>query len=155
MSGQHREVEVIPRTGVAIAAGVASLLVLAWMLVLHASPLGPRIGFGAVLGLVVFLYGCLVAYVYGDARRRGMRPGAWAVVAALVPNALGFVAYFLLRDPVRRPCSSCGATSRRDVAFCPQCGSPLRDLCTACRRPVEPSWRNCGHCGAPLAEQVR
>ena len=120
MSGLRREVEVIPHSGVAVSACVASVLAFLWIVVVRDMPPGLRIGLGATLGLVIFLYGYFVAYVYGDAKRRGMRPGAWALVAALVPNALGFVAYFLLRDPLLRACGGCGATSRRDLAFCPQ-----------------------------------
>jgi RNA polymerase subunit RPABC4/transcription elongation factor Spt4 len=100
------------------------------------------------MALFVFSYGFLVSYVYGDAKRRGMRALVWAVVAALVPNALGFIAYFLLREPLLKPCGACGVLARRDLAFCPQCGSPLAQVCPSCRRAVEPAWKHCAHCGA-------
>ena len=92
--------------------------------------------------------------VYGDAKRRGMRHVLWTLVAMFVPNALGFIAYFILRDPLLQPCAACGATARRDFAFCPQCGSPLPRVCPSCRRPVEPIWPHCAHCGQKVHAQA-
>jgi hypothetical protein len=147
MSRLREELGVAPRSGVAISALLAFVAALLWVLVTDQFPLGARIALGAALALFIFLYGFLVSYVYGDAKRRGMRQGPWALVAALVPNALGFIAYFLLREPLLQPCGACGAKARRDFAFCPQCGSPLRLVCPACRRPVETAWGHCAHCG--------
>ncbi len=57
------------------------------------------------------------------------------------------------RAPLLQPCAACGATARRDFAFCPQCGSPLPRICPSCRRPVEPVWPHCAHCGQKLHAQ--
>lgn len=143
-----QELRVAARPGVAISALVAFIAALLFVLLAGKHPLAARIAFGAILALLIFLYGFLVSYVYGDAKRRGMRHVLWALVAAFVPHALGFIAYFLLREPLLQTCGTCGATSRRDFAFCPQCGSPLRQVCPACRRPVETAWSHCAHCGA-------
>ena len=143
------------RTGVAISALVALALAGVFCLVLRGSPLVPRLGFASVLAVFVFLYGCLVSYVYADAKRRGMRAGVWAALAALVPHALGFIAYFLLREPLLQRCTGCGTAARNDLAFCPQCGTPLRNICAACRRPVEAVWSHCAHCGAAIVESAR
>jgi double zinc ribbon protein len=149
MSRLGREFAVVPRAGV-LASGLvafAAALLFAW-----AGQGVPRFLFplAALMWLFVFVYGCLVAYVYGDARRRGMRHVAWTLVAALVPNGIGLLAYFLLREPMLRRCGACGTAARRDLAFCPQCGSPLAPACPACRRPVEAHWSHCAHCGANL-----
>jgi len=109
-----------------------------------------RLLFSACFALFSFAYGFLVCYVWGDARRRGMRHRIWALVAALVPNGLGFLAYFLLREPVLRRCGSCGTAVRRDLAFCPQCGAGLARACPSCRKLIEPDWGHCAHCGAKL-----
>ena len=146
-----QELRVAPRPGVVVSALLAFACALLWVVLPNEFPLVARVVLSAALALFVFLYGFLVSYVYGDAKRRGMRQGVWTLVAALVPNALGFIAYFLLREPVLQPCASCGATARRDLAFCPQCGSPLRTICPACRRPLEAAWSHCGHCGTKLA----
>jgi Double zinc ribbon len=150
MSRLRREFAVAPRLGVAISALLALVGALLWVLLEGERPPATRIVLGAALALFIFVYGALVSYVYGDAKRRGMRHGVWALVAACVPNALGFIAYFLLREPLLQRCAACGATGRREFAFCPQCGSPLARVCPACRRPVEPAWSHCAHCGAKL-----
>jgi hypothetical protein len=147
----RQELGVAPRFGVVLSALFAFMGGLLIVLVPNELLLAVRIALGILLALFIFIYGFLVSYVYGDAKRRGMRHGAWAAVAALVPNALGFIAYFLLREPLLQPCPSCGATARRDLAFCPQCGAPLRAACPACRRPLEAAWSHCAHCGTKIA----
>jgi RNA polymerase subunit RPABC4/transcription elongation factor Spt4 len=155
MNWLRREFGVAARRGVAISAALAFVAALLFVLVIHEPPFAVRIALGAAMAVFVFLYGFLVSYVYGDAKRRGMRHGLWALVAACVPNALGFIAYFLLREPLLQPCGACGTLARRDFAFCPQCGSPLRRVCRACRRPVETAWSHCAHCGAALLEDAK
>jgi hypothetical protein len=150
MNRLRQEFGVAARLGVAISALLAFIAALLFVLLAGKHPLAARIALAAALALFIFLYGLLVSYVYGDAKRRGMRHRLWALVAAFVPNALGFIAYFLLREPLLQPCAACGATGRRDFAFCPQCGSPLRRVCSACRRPVEPAWSHCAHCGTKI-----
>lgn len=147
----RQEFAVAPRSGVAVSALVAIVAANLWFLVARGFPLPHRIVFGSVIALLIFLYGFLVCYVYGDAKRRGMRHVLWAVVAAVVPNALGFIAYFLLREPLLRTCGACGTSARRDFAFCAKCGGPLAQVCPQCRRAVDPSWTHCAHCGSPMA----
>lgn len=154
MSRLSQEFKVAARTGVVISA---ILVASAWILFIFLAddpPLGARIALGLFAALVVFTYGFLVSYVYGDAKRRGMRHVLWTLIAFFVPNALGFIAYFLLREPLLQPCPACGATARRDFAFCPQCGSPLPRVCPSCRRPVEPVWPHCAHCGKKLVGEA-
>ena len=146
-----QECRVAARWGVGVSALLSFVCAFLFVLVAREAPLGLRLVLGSALALFIFLYGFLVAYVYADAKRRGMRPWPWALVAGCVPNALGFIAYFLLREPLLQPCGACGATTRRDCAFCPQCGAPHVRTCPACRRAVETAWAHCGHCGATLA----
>jgi hypothetical protein len=150
MNRLRQEFGVAARLGVAISALLALVAALLFVLIAGEPPPAARIALAAALALFIFLYGLLVSYVYGDAKRRGMRHRLWALVAAFVPNALGFIAYFLLREPLLKPCGTCGATARRDFAFCPQCGSPLSQVCPACRRPVETAWSHCAHCGTKI-----
>jgi Double zinc ribbon len=147
MSGLREELSVAPREGTVGSAAVGVVFGLLWCLVAAGFPLPARIALGGLIAFLIFLYGFFVSYVYGDAKRRGMRYRLWAVVAAVVPNALGFIAYFLLREPLLRTCGACGASARRDFAFCAECGSPLAQACPACRRPVDPAWTHCAHCG--------
>jgi hypothetical protein len=102
---------------------------------------------------VAFLgaYVLLVGYVFGDARRRGMNHLLWTLLAIFIPNAIGIILYFILRDPVPVPCPGCGAPARKGHAYCASCGAAVRPACPQCRQPVEPGWRNCAGCGASLA----
>jgi hypothetical protein len=83
-----------------------------------------------VLGFVAGLFiGCLFAiwvlalgYVYADARRRNMPHIPWTLTAAIVPNLLGFLLYFVLRKPLASPCPHCRQPIAADQRFCPSCG---------------------------------
>jgi hypothetical protein len=150
MSWLRREFGVAPRTGVTIALFMGLVAAAAFSFAALGFPLPLRVCFAAVMGFFVFVYALLVAYVYGDARRRGMRHVVWTLVAALVPNAMGIIAYFLLREPLLKPCAACGTPARRGFAFCTRCGAPLAQTCAACRRALDPGWTHCAHCGAPV-----
>jgi len=151
MSWLRRELAVAPRAGVAISLLMAAAASVAFAFVAQGFPIPVRSVMVAAMAFLVFLYGFLVSYVYGDARRRGMRHLIWTGVAALGPNGLGIIAYFLLREPLCKPCPACGAPARRGFAFCTQCGATLAQACATCRRALEPGWTHCGHCGAPVA----
>ena len=149
MSRIREEFSIIPRrsrTFSVALAGAAALLILVFAEV----PLGPRIAIAILAPTVLLIYVLLVSYVYGDSKRRGMRPVLWTLVALFVPNAIGIIAYFIVREPVLHPCPSCGTAARREFAFCPSCGITLARACPSCRRPVEPIWTHCAHCGGKL-----
>ena len=108
--------------------------------------------FALTLVGVAFLgaYVLLVGYVFGDARRRGMNHVLWTLLAVFIPNAIGIILYFILRDPAPVPCPSCGTPAPKGHAFCAACGAAVRVSCGQCRQPVEPGWRACPRCGAAL-----
>ena len=101
---------------------------------------------------VAFLgaYVLLVGYVFGDARRRRMNYVLWTLLAIFIPNAIGIILYFILRDPIPVPCPACGTPARKGHAFCAGCGAAVRTACPQCRQPIETGWRNCARCGAAL-----
>ena len=113
-------------------------------------PLPVRIFIPIFAGCSLGGYATLVAYVYGDARRRGMRHVMWTLLAAFIPNAIGIILYFILRDPMPVHCSHCGSLTHPTHAFCPRCGAPVQPSCTACHRPVQAGWTHCASCGRPL-----
>jgi hypothetical protein len=78
--------------------------------------------FGITFGVFTAAYFLALGYIYGDARRRQMPTWAWLIAAAVIPNLIGFILYFLLRRPLLGPCSSCGKPIRRGEAFCSHCG---------------------------------
>jgi hypothetical protein len=105
----------------------------------------------ALVGVAtVGAYVLLVGYVCGDARRRGMSSVLWTLLAIFIPNAIGIILYFLLREPIPVPCPNCGTPAKKGDAFCAGCGAAVRAACQACRQPVEPGARNCTRCGAPF-----
>lgn len=102
------------------------------------------------MAVIFAIYVLLIGYVYVDARRRGMRYVVWTLLAIFVPNAVGIILYFLLREPIQRPCPNCGTGSKPGLAYCPNCGAAVARSCPQCKSPVEASWRNCAHCGVVI-----
>jgi len=98
--------------------------------------------------LVASTWLLLIGYVYGDAKRRGMRHVMWTLLAIFIPDAIGIILYFVLRDPMPSPCPGCGANVRSTFTFCPNCSAPLKPTCPQCGRPMERGWKHCPNCGA-------
>ena len=154
MSQFRKELRVIPRT-VWIIALVLLLMIPTAAIVLTAVGVKdpwfiPFLPLTATL-ILLSIYVLLVGYVNGDARRRGMRYVVWTLLAIFVPNAIGIILYFLLREQLQRPCPSCGAGYKLGLAYCPHCGTAVGRICPECKRPIEESWKNCAHCGVPVS----
>jgi hypothetical protein len=81
-------------------------------------------GAGLLTGVVVAAWLLCLGFVFADARRRAMRPFLWVLVAALFPHLLGFLLYFVMRQPIASTCSHCGRTIPLNERFCSWCGSP-------------------------------
>lgn len=113
-------------------------------------PLAGKIAFSIWPGLLVGIYVLLIGYVNADARRRGMRPVLWTLLAIFVPNGIGIILYFVFRETLLAKCSNCGAQGRQNFAFCPQCGTQLVPACPVCKRNVEAGWQRCPYCGTAL-----
>lgn len=152
------EVKLIPGVAWAIGALLYLLMVLLFVRVVFPDPdIAAWPGFARFLFMVcvplpLFLFVLLVGYVYADAKRRAMRHVLWTWVAALVPNGIGVILYFVMRTPIApHPCPQCGANARPGFAFCPQCGIALSPACPGCRRAAEPGWSHCPFCGTKLS----
>jgi len=113
-------------------------------------PLLAKAAFTVVLPAFLSIYVLLIGFVYADAKQRGMRYVMWTWLAALVPNAIGVILYFLLRDPLPAPCPKCGEVALGVFAFCPKCGTVLKPACAHCQRAVERGWTHCAYCGTAL-----
>ena len=96
-------------------------------------------------------YTLLVGYVYGDARRRGMRYVMWTLLAIFLANGIGIILYFILRDPLLVYCPRCGTGVLPSHAFCPRCGAGVQPACRACHRTVQTGWTHCAWCGTQLS----
>ena len=113
-------------------------------------PLVARALLAALPGLPFVAWAGLAGYVNKDARRRGMRYVMWTLLAIFIPNAIGIILYFILRDPLLAPCPQCGVQARQGYAFCQNCGAALTQVCPKCRHAVEAGWSHCVSCGATL-----
>jgi hypothetical protein len=80
------------------------------------------LGMGLLVGVVMAVWVICLGYVYGDARRRAMPPILSTLMAAFIPNLLGFLIYFVIRRPIALPCAQCGQAMRADHPFCSWCG---------------------------------
>ena len=47
------------------------------------------------------------------------------LLAIFIPNALGIILYFVLREPMMTPCPQCSTLVKPGFAFCPACGTKL------------------------------
>ena len=95
-------------------------------------------------------YAVLAGYVFGDARRRGMRYVLWTWMAILIPNGIGIILYFILREPLLAYCTACGGATQPGFAYCPRCGVGVAPACKQCRRITQAGWSHCAYCGTQL-----
>jgi hypothetical protein len=93
-----------------------------------------------------------IGYVYGDSKRRGMNPTLWTLVVIFVPNFIGFIVYFLVREPIKGNCTGCGRSVSTTAAFCPHCGHALKRHCPECKIQLDEDHQFCPGCGKSVSE---
>ncbi len=113
-------------------------------------PVGLRIGLGLFLGLLLFFWFLLIGYVNRDSKRRGMSRALWTLLVIFIPNGIGFIIYFLIRQPLSMPCPHCGTRVEPGFNFCPKCQFNLTPTCPHCSRPVRHGDVFCAYCGQEL-----
>jgi hypothetical protein len=111
-------------------------------------PVAFGIAFGLVIGALLGVYLLAIGYVNRDAKRRGMSSALWTLIVIFVPNALGFLIYFLMREPQRSPCPSCGQPVQPAFNYCPACHHALKPVCQSCGKALAPEQAFCPYCGA-------
>lgn len=109
---------------------------------------------GLLTGVAIACYCLLIGYVNVDAGRRGMSRTLWTLLVIFVPNALGFILYFLLRQPATQPCPQCHTPVQASFNYCPTCHTKLHPHCAQCQRPVRLTDTFCPYCGFKLDEIV-
>ena len=122
----------------------------------NANPPPPLVAalLGFLAGAVIACYMLLIGYVNVDAGRRGMNRLVWTLLAIFVPNALGFILYFLLRQPMMQPCPQCHSAVQASFNYCPTCNTKLHPHCAQCQRMVRLNDTFCPYCGFKLEEIV-
>ena len=110
---------------------------------------------GAVTGvsLVMASFTFLIGYVNRDAKRRGMNSALWTLlVIVLLPawTFIGFLIYFLMREPMPYDCPQCGKSVGARFNFCPNCKCNLHPSCPNCKREVVETDKFCPYCAHEL-----
>jgi RNA polymerase subunit RPABC4/transcription elongation factor Spt4 len=87
-------------------------------------------------------------------RTRTAHEPLWTIVAVFIPNALGIILYFVLRQPLRSACPHCGNAVQPGFNFCPRCSYKLSPSCLQCQRVVGVNDVYCPYCGTPIRNQA-
>jgi hypothetical protein len=112
---------------------------------------------GLGIAIPVFCVVLLAGYVYRDAGRRGMNAPLWVfLVLVLLPAYLlvGFVMYFVAREPLPYHCPKCGTMVSARFNYCPGCKYELNRTCASCQGEVGDMDKYCPHCGNDVAPSV-
>jgi len=113
-------------------------------------PLPFQLLLGLLFGTLAAFVLLLIGYVNGDSKRRGMNSTLWTLLVIFIPNAIGFILYFLLRQPILVPCPQCGTATHANVNYCPKCKYNLRPTCPNCKHAISPEDRFCSYCAHEL-----
>ena len=116
----------------------------------HSPPFPVRVLLTFVTGIAISIYFLLVGYVNQDAKRRDMGQVLWTLLVIFIPNAIGFLVYFLLRKPLVQYCPKCGERVEKDFHFCSKCGCELSPACGSCGRTLDHGYSVCPYCGKAL-----
>ncbi|HKH99043.1 MAG TPA: zinc ribbon domain-containing protein [Candidatus Sulfotelmatobacter sp.] len=148
------ELRFIPRWAWVLAGLVLVCIPVLFTVVLAHDPKAPpfwgRVGLGTLCGIFLSFYCLLIGYVNRDAGRRGMNRWVWTLLAMFVPNALGIILYFLLRQPLPSLCPQCGTALQTGFNFCPRCSFKLSPSCPQCQRVVGVNDVYCPYCATSL-----
>jgi len=117
----------------------------------HHRPLAVVAFWGITVGMFFAFHMLMIGYVTRDAKRRGMNPLLWILVLiALMPAGVGFIVYFMLRQPLVLTCPKCTRQVEARFNFCPRCQHQLNPVCPECRHGVTPGDAFCANCGNSL-----
>jgi len=119
-----------------------------------APPVWGRALLGLMTGILLACYILFIGYINRDAKRRGMSQVLWTCIAVLIPNALGIILYFVLRQPLRGGCPQCGTAIQSGFNFCPQCHFKLSPNCPQCQHAVGVTDVYCPYCGTSLQTPI-
>ncbi|MGO8817036.1 MAG: zinc ribbon domain-containing protein [Terriglobia bacterium] len=151
----REEFRLVPKAMVAVAVLIFLVIQVLLLVVVfrhdpHAPPVAFRIPIGVLAGSVLAFFLMLVGYVNRDAKRRGMNHVLWTVLVLVIPNAIGYIIYFVVRQPILGTCPHCGATVNPAFNYCPKCQFNLHPACPQCHRGIEAGATFCPYCSAEL-----
>lgn len=111
-------------------------------------------GVVTLVALVTASFSFLIGYVNRDSKRRGMNSALWTLlVIVLLPawTFIGFLIYFLMREPMPYDCPQCGKSVGARFNFCPNCKCNLHPSCPNCKHEVVETDKFCPYCAQDLA----
>jgi RNA polymerase subunit RPABC4/transcription elongation factor Spt4 len=158
-SGNYEGAKLIPWWSVVLAVGFFFAIQALLHLVLiprdpNPKPLYFTVIWGILLGMFFAFYMLIIGYVTRDSKRRGMFTAMWVLIMiSLLPSGVGFVVYFLLRQPVQMSCPHCKAGVAEEFNFCPSCQFQLNPVCDHCQRALGAGHAYCPHCGSAVSER--
>ncbi len=120
----------------------------------HAPPFAVQVAIAILAGSALGFYLLLIGYVNRDAKRRGMSPTLWTLLVLCIPNGIGFIIYFVVRQPIWSACPQCGAMVNPTFNYCPKCRCLLHPVCPRCHRTIEVGATFCPYCSADLKGQA-
>jgi hypothetical protein len=103
-------------------------------------------------GTILAFLALMVGYVNKDAGQRGMSRTLWTLLVIFIPNAIGFILYFFLRNPLQTECPKCGMVVDQRVNFCPSCRYSFHQTCPKCSSAVRPGDTFCANCGDTIPQ---
>ena len=114
-------------------------------------------GIVTMVSIMFALFIFMTAYVNRDASRRGMNSALWTILILIfLPTwgLIGFVIYFLMREPLAYPCPQCSASVSARFNFCPNCKCNLQPSCPQCKHEVAELDKFCPYCGTDLGDSA-
>lgn len=76
---------------------------------------------GLAVLLLIGLNGAIAVFIYRDASRMGMNTWLWMTAVIYMPNLIGLLIYFVVRQQHKRD----GGVSAKEE-YCPHCGHMIR-----------------------------
>jgi RNA polymerase subunit RPABC4/transcription elongation factor Spt4 len=140
--------------GLAVAAfaGMEALFLILVARQPQPPPRALQVVLGALTGTLLGFFMLLIGYVNRDAKRRGMNVALWTILVIFIPNAIGFIIYFLVRHPLMIACPQCRTMANPSFNYCPKCKFNLHPSCPQCHRAVRLGDTYCPYCAHELAE---
>lgn len=105
-----------------------------------------------IIVAIVLVFSSISYFVYKDAPNHGLEPWLWMTIATYVPNFIGLIVYFIMRNNKKKVCGKCSNAFSKELKTCPYCGHDHRLLCPQCKGEVEDDWRVCPHCKEHLPQ---
>ena len=116
------------------------------------------IGIVTGVSIVFSAFILMLGYVNRDAKRRGMNSALWTFLVLVLSSgsagALGFIIYFLLRDPLPYPCPRCSQPVGPRFNFCPNCKCDLHPSCPNCKHEIAETDKFCPYCAYELVAKT-